>query len=83
MGFMAIPSKPCEGKLSELTLDILRADINRAKWGTHPCQVCGQIVGVVLVKDEWLPETHWPSVTYKPRKESVSRVPRSTKEPLQ
>jgi len=80
---MPIPSKPCEGKLSELTLDILRASRNREKWGTHPCQGCGRAVGVVLVKGEWLPETHWPSVTYKPRKEPASRVPRSIKEPLQ
>ncbi len=76
-------TKPCEGMLSELTQNLLRTSRGRAKWGIHPCQVCGRAVGVLLLKGNWVPEVHWPSVTYKPRKELGSQSLRSSKEPLQ
>jgi hypothetical protein len=61
---MPKPSKPCEGKLSDLTRSLLSTNRDREKWGIHPCQVCGQAVGVLQVKGVWVPETHWPSVKY-------------------
>ena len=64
-GVMPKPSKPCEGKLSELTLTLLGKNRDRSRWGTHACQVCGQTVGVLQVNGYWVPERHWPSVIYR------------------
>jgi hypothetical protein len=61
---MPIPVKPCEGKLSEATKQLLRKSRDRAQWSTHPCEVCGQSVGVVPAGADWIPERHWPSVSY-------------------
>lgn len=59
---MPRPLKPCDGRLSELTLALLDKGRDRSRWGIHPCQVCGRGVGVLQVNGKWIPETHWPSV---------------------
>jgi hypothetical protein len=43
---MPIPSKPCPGELSPETQQLLRKNRDRAQWGNHPCDVCGQVIGV-------------------------------------
>jgi len=73
---MAILTKPCNGTLSEETLTLLQANRERAAWGVYPCEVCGQNVGVLEEKGKWVPERHWPSVTYSPRRPAVSRYSR-------
>jgi hypothetical protein len=70
---MPILTKPCKGKLSEQAQLLLRSGQDRADWGLYPCDICGQSVGVVEVNGVWTLERHWPSVTYSPRKPSVSR----------
>jgi hypothetical protein len=60
--------KPCEGRLSEATKLLLRTSRDRAPWGMHSCEVCGQKVGVAEVNGDWIPEKHWPSVRYISRK---------------
>jgi hypothetical protein len=70
---MPILTKPCKGKLSQQTLQLIQTAGNRADWGVYPCEVCGQSVGVVATNGEWVPERHWPSVVYVPRKPAVSR----------
>jgi hypothetical protein len=56
-----------------MTLELLRISQDRADWGVYPCEICGQNVGVSAANGNWLPERHWPSVTYTPRKPSVGR----------
>jgi hypothetical protein len=70
---MPILTKPCKGKLSDETLELLRTAQDRADWGVYPCEICGQSVGVSAANGNWVPERHWPSVTYIPRKPSVGR----------
>jgi len=70
---MPILTKPCEGKLSEETLELLRNSRTRAGWGVYPCETCGQTVGVEDTSGKWAPEKHWPTVVYPPRKPTVSR----------
>jgi hypothetical protein len=70
---MPSPMKPCEGRLSETTKLLLRTSRDRAAWGVHSCEVCGQMVGVLPVNSDWIPETHWPSVKYKSRKETPAQ----------
>jgi hypothetical protein len=57
--------KPCDGKLNDQTLEVLRGNINRAQWGTYRCETCGRMVGVEILKGKWAPERHWPSVFLK------------------
>jgi hypothetical protein len=64
---MPRPSKPCDGKLSPETQELLSGSRDREKWGVHHCEVCGQAVGVQEIGGLWLPERHWPSVVYAPR----------------
>lgn len=64
---MPTPLKPCDGSLSNELQEILQKNRDRAQWAAHPCQVCGQEVMVVQVKGRWVPQAHWPSVTYRPR----------------
>ena len=73
---MPAPIKQCEGRLSESTKLLLRANRDRAAWGMHPCDVCGQMVGVLAVNCDWVPEKHWPSVTYGLRKSGTARYSR-------
>lgn|GEM_PF-2164085 len=70
---MPILTKPCKGKLSEQTRELLRISRDRADWGVHPCETCGQSVGVLEANGDWVPERHWPSVIYIRRKPSVGR----------
>ena len=72
---MPIPSKPCPGELSPETQQLLRKTRGRAQWGTYPCEACGRAVGVEEAGGKWIPERHWPSVAYPPRKVPVRRVP--------
>src|ERR1035437_7038746 len=70
---MSIPSKPCSGGLSQETQQLLRSTRNRAQWSNHPCDVCGRVVGVEQAGGQWVPERHWPSVAYPPRRVPVGR----------
>ena len=65
---MPAPVKQCEGRLSEATRLLLRTSRDRAGWSLHPCEICGQMVGVQEVNGDWIPERHWPSVNYSYRK---------------
>ena len=68
---MPIPSKPCLASFSDEVVAALEANRNRERWATFPCQQCGQQVGAVMEKGKWVPETHWPSVSYTPRTRRV------------
>jgi hypothetical protein len=70
---MPILTKPCKGKLSEATQQLLSSSGARADWGVYPCETCGQSVGVSEVNGSWVAERHWPSVVYTPRKSNVGR----------
>ena len=70
---MTLLTKPCEGKLSEETQQLLSNSRTRAGWGVYPCETCGQTVGVELTNGKWAPEKHWPSIVYPPRKNTVGR----------
>ena len=70
---MPILTKPCEGKLSEETQELLKTSRDRAGWGVYPCETCGQKVGVEDTTWRWVPEKHWPTVVYPPRKPTVNR----------
>lgn len=70
---MAVLTKPCEGKLSEETQEMLKNSRSRAGWGIYPCETCGQKVGVEDTSGKWVPEKHWPSIVYPPRKTVVNR----------
>jgi len=70
---MPILTKPCKGKLNEDTLRLLRTSQERADWGMYPCEICGQNVGVSPASGDWVPDRHWPSVVYTPRKLTVGR----------
>jgi hypothetical protein len=70
---MPILTKPCKGKLSEQTLQLLRDMQDRSDWGVFPCELCGHSVGVMSVNGEWVPERHWPSVVYTPRRPNLGR----------
>jgi hypothetical protein len=72
---MPTPLKPCEGKISDATLEALRRNRNREQWATHPCETCGRIVGVELIMGKWTPERHWPSVAYVARKAPANPRP--------
>lgn len=61
-------TRPCKGKLSDETHRLLRTCQDKADWRLYPCEVCGQSVGIVEEKGHWVPERHWPSVIYTPRK---------------
>jgi hypothetical protein len=65
---MPTPLKPCDGKLTDEIQDAIRRNRNREQWGSHVCATCGRTVGVELVMGKWIPERHWPSVTYASRK---------------
>ena len=71
---MPILTKPCRGKLSDETQQLLATSRDRADWGMYRCEICGQTVGVSEVKGKWVTERHWPSVTYIPH--SVGRYSR-------
>lgn len=64
---MPIPVKPCNGQFSDELQAVLTRNRNREQWAVHTCQVCGASVDASLVRGNWVPEQHWPSVTYPPR----------------
>jgi len=78
---MPILTKPCKGKLSEETQQLLGGGRDRADWGVYPCEICGQNVGVSAANGVWIPERHWPSVVYTPRKTRVGRYLAKTMAP--
>ena len=59
---MTVPMKPCAGRFSEETIEILQVNENHAQWLPHPCEQCGQPVVARLTGGHWSPEPHWPSV---------------------
>jgi hypothetical protein len=62
---MPIPAKPCDGKLSDETIQLLKKNRDHAQWGNHLCETCGRMVGVETLMGKWIPERHWPSVSLK------------------
>ena len=72
---MSIPAKPCEGRLSDEMQVVLSRNVDRAQWANHKCEVCGALVGVVLVQGKWVPEQHWPSVKYSARNGADKKAP--------
>ena len=64
---MPTPVKPCEGQFSNELQEVLTKNRNREQWATHPCELCGALVGAVQAHGKWVPEQHWHSVTYPPR----------------
>ena len=75
---MPILTKPCDGKISENTQQLLSTSRDRAEWGVYPCEICGQTVGVLAANGDWVAERHWPTITYTPRKPSFSRYSRKS-----
>lgn len=73
---MPIPVKPCEGKISDATKQLLHSGRDRARWSSHVCQICGQSVGVQQLGGDWIAEKHWPSITYPVRKHVQKSAPR-------
>jgi len=72
---MPLPLKPCEGRIGEATQQLLNRNRDRAQWAAHPCEVCGLSVAVSLEKGKWVPERHWPSVTYPIRQATRGQNP--------
>ena len=64
---MPIPVKPCDGRFNDDLQAVLTRNREREQWSVHTCQLCGALVGAVQVGGKWVPEQHWPSVTYPPR----------------
>jgi len=73
------PAKPCNGRFSEDSIQILLKNVDRAQWLPHKCAQCGQLVGAKLEKGNWVPEPHWPSVLA--RRTSGSSVQRRRDNP--
>lgn len=67
-----MPMKPCDGQFSEDLQAVFIRNRDRAQWAVHACQLCGASVGAVQVNGKWVPEQHWPSVTY-PRRNAVAK----------
>jgi CheY-like chemotaxis protein len=59
---MTVPMKPCAGRFSEETIQLLQVNENHAQWLPHACEQCGQPVVARLALGHWTPEPHWPSV---------------------
>jgi hypothetical protein len=71
---MPTPLKPCDGKLTDEIQDAIRRNRNREQWGSHLCATCGRRVGIEHVMGKWVPERHWPSVSYPARKAAAGGV---------
>jgi hypothetical protein len=76
---MPIPVKPCDGSLSDDLQAVLTRNREREQWALHTCQACGAAVGVVQVHGKWVPEQHWPSVTYASRHAAAKSSDRTAK----
>jgi CheY-like chemotaxis protein len=59
---MTVPKKPCAGRFSDETKQLLQVNENHAQWLPHTCEQCGQPVMAGLIGGHWTPEPHWPSV---------------------
>ena len=70
---MRIPVKPCDGRFGDDLQEALTRNRNREQWGVHVCQLCGASVGAVQLHGEWIPEQHWPSVTYPARNAAAKK----------
>lgn len=70
---MPTPAKPCDGRFSDEIQILLVHNKDRAQWATHPCEVCGALVGAVQVHSKWVPEQHWPTVKYPTRNPADKR----------
>ena len=75
---MPIPVKPCDGRFSDDLQEVLTRNRDRAQWGVYTCQQCGASVGAIQVNGNWVPEQHWPSVTYPARSGATKRYDRSS-----
>jgi hypothetical protein len=75
---MPIPVKPCDGRFSNDLQEVLNRNRNREQWAVHTCQLCGTSVGAVQIHGKWVPEQHWPSVTYPSRNAVPKGYDRST-----
>jgi hypothetical protein len=76
---MPVPAKPCPGQFGDETIQALLTNAGREQWSSHPCALCGQQVGAMLERGQWIPERHWPSVSYASR----SKGKRNRATPLQ
>lgn len=74
---MPTPVKPCDGRFSDDLQEGLTRNRDREQWAVYSCEVCGAKVGAVQVHGRWVPEQHWPSVTYPPRASVPNRYNRS------
>lgn len=74
---MPIPLKPCDGQFSDDLQEVLTRNRDREQWAVHTCQQCGALVGAVQVHGKWVPEQHWPSVTYPARNPVTKKYDRS------
>lgn len=74
---MPVTVKPCDGRFSDELQEVLIRNRNREQWAVHSCELCGAAVGAVQVHGKWVPEQHWPSVTYPPRTVVTRRYDRS------
>lgn len=74
---MPIPAKPCDGRFNDDLQEVLTRNRNREQWAVHTCEVCGAPVGAVEVHGKWVPEQHWPSVTYPVRNAAAAKHDRS------
>ena len=74
---MPVPVKPCEGRFSDDLQELLTRNRAREQWALHACQVCGTLAGAVQVQGKWVPEQHWPTVTYPSRVTVKNRYDRS------
>jgi hypothetical protein len=70
---MPIPAKACEGRFSDEVLELLNRNRDRDQWANHPCEICGVAVGAKQDKGRWVPEQHWPSVKYTPRRVAAKK----------
>ena len=75
---MPIPVKPCDGQFSDELQVVLTRNRNREQWAVYTCPQCGAAVGAVQASGKWVPEQHWPSVTYLPHDPGAKRYDRST-----
>ena len=70
---MPLSVKPCDGRFSDDLQAVLTRNRNREQWAVHTCQLCGASVGAEQLHGKWVPEQHWPSVTYPPRNAVAKR----------
>jgi len=72
---MPILLKACPGEFSQETQALLQDNRAGVQWANLRCETCGRMVGVEEAGERWIPERHWPSVAYAPRKVPVRRMP--------